>query len=452
MRETKYVFFSTLGGSDPISGFHDASMLHICRVYKPVHICLYMSAEILEHHRHDDRYCKCIRSLYREAGQDVTIEIIERPNLTNPHVYDQFYDDFREILNRLHREHPDCQLITNVSSGTPAMKTELRFVSSVSTFRVQPIQVNSYTSGQTPHEDPRIDFDFEVNWECNEDNKPDFDERAHPVNNENLLAVFAKDSIIRFARSYDYRAARVEAEQIRDFLSDELFALLNAAEQRMQLVPNALEHNLGAVKARKIINSRPGNIMPVIEYIAWLDIKQKRGDLFDFIRGITPALYRLSRFYAEKKLGISLMNYCTAPNQNSGEKLIRSKLEKDPIGQKCLGILDAMYSEPYQDKYISSDICIAIINGWGEPVEQNVADLLNRLRKSVEEKIRNNVAHDITALNEEILKRKIGMNSTQIMKLIKEASACILKMDSYDFESYDRLNECIRQSMDIIPL
>ena len=40
------ILFSPLGKTDPISNMRDGSMLHICRIYKPNIVYLYMSSEI----------------------------------------------------------------------------------------------------------------------------------------------------------------------------------------------------------------------------------------------------------------------------------------------------------------------------------------------------------------------------------------------------------------------
>ena len=43
---SKRYLFSPVGNTDPIKYFSDGSMLHICRVYQPDIVYLYMSQEI----------------------------------------------------------------------------------------------------------------------------------------------------------------------------------------------------------------------------------------------------------------------------------------------------------------------------------------------------------------------------------------------------------------------
>jgi hypothetical protein len=78
---TKYVLFSAIGGTDPISNFRDGSMLHICRVYKPESVYLYLSKEMCEFHDKDDRYRFCIHRLGELLGHKFDVHIIERRDL-----------------------------------------------------------------------------------------------------------------------------------------------------------------------------------------------------------------------------------------------------------------------------------------------------------------------------------------------------------------------------------
>ena len=48
------ILFSPVGGTDPISNYHDGALLHICRFYKPDTVYLYLSGEIVEYHNKDN--------------------------------------------------------------------------------------------------------------------------------------------------------------------------------------------------------------------------------------------------------------------------------------------------------------------------------------------------------------------------------------------------------------
>ena len=64
----KKILFSPIGGTDPISNFRDGAMLHICRIYKPDIVYLYLSKEMCEFQEKDDRYRYCLEQLARKRS------------------------------------------------------------------------------------------------------------------------------------------------------------------------------------------------------------------------------------------------------------------------------------------------------------------------------------------------------------------------------------------------
>lgn len=62
------VLFSPVGGTDPLSNdnYQDGAILHIVRNYRPNKIVLFVSREILEKHKKDNRYIQSLYLLYKE--------------------------------------------------------------------------------------------------------------------------------------------------------------------------------------------------------------------------------------------------------------------------------------------------------------------------------------------------------------------------------------------------
>lgn len=101
-------------------------MLHICRHYKPDIIYLYLSHEMLEFHKRDNRYVDAIERMGIYLGHSFEIHIIERFDLVNVQQYDIFYQDFRKEIIKIENEMGnEDELLLNTSSGTPAMKSAL---------------------------------------------------------------------------------------------------------------------------------------------------------------------------------------------------------------------------------------------------------------------------------------------------------------------------------------
>ena len=74
----KIYLFSPIGGTDPISNTNgrDGALLHICRFYKPDHVIMYMSKEILDYHNADNRYLYCLDKLKEVSGWEYEYKII----------------------------------------------------------------------------------------------------------------------------------------------------------------------------------------------------------------------------------------------------------------------------------------------------------------------------------------------------------------------------------------
>ena len=97
----KKYLFSPVGNTDPIKYCHDGSLMHICRHYKPDVVYLYLSREIAEIHRKDNRYVKSLELLGEFIHHKFDIRIVENNNMVDVQQYDVFYDEFRKIIREI---------------------------------------------------------------------------------------------------------------------------------------------------------------------------------------------------------------------------------------------------------------------------------------------------------------------------------------------------------------
>ena len=163
MKMADYVLFSPIGGTDPIENYADGPMLHICRVYKPKKVYLYLSAEMVKHQQDDQRYTCCLEKLSEKLGYALDVELIERPELKEVHLYESFYGEFEAQIVRIQKNHPESTLILNVSSGTPAMKaTLLTLAAIVETYNALAVQVATPMKAQNPRGEKKQTFDLEA--------------------------------------------------------------------------------------------------------------------------------------------------------------------------------------------------------------------------------------------------------------------------------------------------
>lgn len=438
----KYILFSPIGGTDPIANERDGSMLHICRKYKPDCVMLYLSKEMVERHHRDDRYCDSLHRLAVHEGFSPEILVEERPELSEVQVYDFFFQEFRPLLLSLHSRFPEHRLILNIASGTPAMKSALYLLAAFLPFPVLPIQTATPVKAQNPRLEPHMEYDVDLYWECNLDNE-DYIDRCREGRYENLNAQLQKENISAHLRAYDYAAALAVAEPIRMLLSSGAVALLEAAKARVELNWRSIKPEVKAELGLLGSNQRR---IELAEYLLWLQMKQRRGDLADFLRGLTPGLFELLKLAAEEKAGYPLSSYC-----DSRGRFCRIWLTKDVQGQKLLTLLEPP-GRSLDGTFLISGHYAAILDkkcsayAWTAPLLQ---------LREIEEKVRNTAAHTITRVDEKWLKDRGVVSSQEIVKLLK-AAVQALNQDSggnvsarlpVDWGAYDVMNRKIEAAL-----
>ena len=278
------VLFSPIGGTDPISNDRDGAMLHICRVYKPDIVYLYLSKEMMAFHRQNNRYLYCLEKLGELLGHTFHTEIIAREDLEEVQIFDPFIDEYRDILQYILKKHKECELYLNVSSGTPAMKSALQILGVLSEETMKIIQVNTPEKKINPHKEKHDDYDVDIYWECNEDNDPEkFKNRCHESQTKNLLDEMKIQNILRHIKSYDYIAALREAGTLAEPLSKRAQDYLEAAHYRTQLHIYGIQEKLGKDK-ESILPIRDEKSRNIFEHLLNLQCKLIKEEYVDFIR------------------------------------------------------------------------------------------------------------------------------------------------------------------------
>ena len=144
METERYVLFSPVGMTDPISDCRDGSMLHIARRFRPERVYIYLSQETAAFEEADGRYAGALSLLAEKLGFHVEVTKISRPDLVDVHLFDEFYDEFEGIIKSIKDENPEAVILLNVSSGTPAMKSALHTIAAMTDdAECIPIQVST---------------------------------------------------------------------------------------------------------------------------------------------------------------------------------------------------------------------------------------------------------------------------------------------------------------------
>lgn len=434
----EYVLFSPLGLSDPTRGLRDGAFIHICRFYRPKKVYLFMSKEICEFDEQDNRYEIYLKKLCEKLGFNCEVKKIKRPELVEVNDFDAFYSDFTVLIEQISNENPGYEVIVNLSSGTPQMKSALKIVSNLSSRPVIPLQVSS-PAKKSNHEPPVNEkYDIELEWELNEDNIADNPEnRCTIVKSENFNARIKREIIEKHIAVYDYKAALTVAKTIQDFVDPRMINLLMAGERRLALDTGIAEmfarragYDLLPIKDQNC--SDKGKI--VFEYILSLKIKLEKGELGDFVRAVSPVLTDMFELYLKNKCQIDIEEYLVKLNGNKTKKLSRRKLPPE-----LLQVLDLAFASNggYRDtEPCAANLCLLI----AAKGEEKAASIAKKLR-SFEEKARNIAAHEIVTVTEKWLKQKVGYNTSEIFKMLKDFLALTIPVPRDAWDSYERLNE-----------
>lgn len=440
------ILFSPIGMTDPISpkNLYEGSLLNICRFYKPDKIYLYMSKEVMEIHEKDNRYVKCLERVYKYLNKDFEYEIIDRSELEEVQIFDFFYKEYRDILYRIHEENPDAEILLNISSGTPAMKSALFVLCALFSFPMVPIQVSTPDKkANSTSEEDILDAFLGVIDEIM--TKPKiYGNRTDIVLKENLNFELSKDIIKNHLKKYNYSAAFEVAQVTRQFLSEKSYHLIAAAFYRNNLDREGVLNNL------KLANDKfdfyETAQLRLIEYVLYLSVNVKRNMLLEFIRGISPVLDSLFKKAFELETNINLDNYLT--NKKGKVTWNRKNLMSDDNGKKILGVLNKSYNVFNFTNTASSDNFLKLMESEEFGIsKRNITKRAEELR-DIEREGRNKAAHQIVSIDDKFLKTETGFTSEEILNKITDFVEDIkLGFKKEHWNSYEIMNEKIINSL-----
>lgn len=438
------VLFSPVGGHDPIASYHDGAVLHICRVYKPEKVYLYLSHEMLERSQQDDRYRLSLEKLQQQTGHTMEIRLIERDELTQVQLFDTFYMDFDQLLREIHSENPDSKLLVNLSSGTPAMKSALNVISVLAQYPMQSVQVSTPNKRENPKDEDPKDYDVEAFWELNQDNDPDFTNRCHEVKGEHLLVKIKKESIRRLLDAYDYKAALLLAQDISDFISEDTMRMLQAAECRLQLDKSGYTKAMQGIQY-KFTPIEMGDQRQIFEYVLSLQIKMRQGNYADFLRGLTPVVLDLFTMCLKDQLKITPEQFCQK-TRTGAYRISTAVMQQTETGRQIMQVLQRGFGDlNIKEEHLGSMQIMKIFEGMSG--DMALVEDLRRMR-DVETNVRNVAAHEIVSVTDDWIYHKTQLHAEDIMKLLKRLVIYAGVKAKNDFwNSFDDMNRVIAEKL-----
>lgn len=451
---SKKILFSAVSRSEPISSanLYDGGMFHICRNYKPDVVYLYSTKDMLDKQINEN--CKtCIKRLSEKIGKEIKVVEINKDCVKNADDFNYFLEDFEKHINKIiETMSSDDDLLLNVTSGTAAM------VSALTTLKMYKFNKAKFIHVKPPQSDERgfKEQSVEELWNNCKDNKND-NVRCEEIFIPEYKKLWLKDTIKSYIEKYNYTAAyELANDNAYKVFSKDYINYLKIANSRNKLVLEKFKD-----VEKDLDNIVLDDIFPVknksfkcFEYILSLDIKLKRKELADFIRALSPIFFDLL-VKTVKKYGFDLNKYM----EKDRYRWSIEELKKD---KKLFELITGKYVEKYDKyryEYITHEHLISILEKHIKPTLQyeeitlfnKDLELIKELRR-IEYKVRNQVAHQITVVTEELIKDKVKMKTEDIYKILKDLFISVFsknnKLDEQVWYCYDKMNQWIKDKID----
>lgn len=439
------ILFTPVGGTDPISNFKDASILHICRIYKPDEIYMFLSKEMYENHIEDNRYIYCLDKLGEMLNHKFIYHIIKDESLVEVQEYDIFYNIFRKNIEEIQKKMDGTDILyVNTSSGTPSMKSALFILATISDYKFVPLQVSTPLKKINAHLELSEKYDVEYYWENNEDNRDDFENRCKEVKSINLVRIMKLDLVKKHIDAFDYNAAVAVAETMETVKDTKLMSMLYIAKYRSQLnIPEVVK--LARQINWDVLPIKNGEHLKIFEYAMLVWLKVQRGEYADFIRSLTPLIVELEKRILKKACKIDIEKVSKTIIKNKENMLVWDEKLMNQENPAILKILNKEYNGFKFGTVYSSHIS-TLIQSFS-----NDSTLIKEINKitDVEQKVRNIAAHTITLITDKEIVQKVGITSNQILEKIKYMTVKAgVNVKTSDWNTYVDMNNRIKSEID----
>ena len=447
----KRILFSPLGDTDPIRDCHDGACLHILRHYQPERVVLFYTKDMENKERRDHRYTRAIHKL----SPNCAIEEIFS-GIVAAYLYEEFSKILPEAVQSVRDRYPEHEILINLSSGTPQMKTVLAMLAA-DTERCRGIQVPSHSGKSNRKNKPASDdVDVDILLEVNVDDEEGAKNRCE----EPPLSVFRyhaeKNRIISLIHAYEYNAALTLARS-SSLVPADAKQLLKHAAARTDLLPDKARKILAEYNGQKLFLFT-GEEELLIEYFLIMQIDQENDHLSNFMLRISPFLDKFLLDYVQKNVRggrqnpKNILNLSRYIKRKGGYRLERERIEQ--AAPKLLTRLDREYGG-YKDSDLSFTLLIYYCDYMQEEgLTKDTKlhdDMMAELGKLGDIRIlRNNVAHQITNVTRESFQKVTQMTPPALMAIFTQMLTLVYGGKVKEaLTTYSRINSWLEDALEI---
>lgn len=432
------ILYTPAGDTDPIRDCYDGSMLHIIRSYKPTLVRIFLSAEMTKKEESRHIYSKAIKY----NAPECKVEFI-KTDIVEAQLMEKLIP-LAEGFLQLRKEYPNEEILLNLSSGTPQMKTIMSFLATdfdnVRAIQVDTHQKSSNREAPATQDDEDIDAVIENNF----DNDPGYACRCHEAPLFLLRRYSVRHQLISLIKNYEYSAALALYNKNKAMFTNETGKLLLHADLRSKLqIDEAFK-----VTGKQLSKNR--QVSKLNEYFMVMELRQKKGDLAEFIVKITPFLYELLFYYLDNRTSLKPALFCYEKKKTSESwKISKRKLQM--LAPDIWQYLDDVnYTRGgFRDKTDLSFTNMLYILQKLPAIDKELLKSFEVLR-TVEKTHRNSIAHTVTNISENSLKNlEPRLSSAAIIQQLRKAFLLVMTGEEvYKHNVYDDLNQKLKLSLD----
>ena len=384
----------------------EGTILSIVRKYKPKKVLLLFTPEmIIKENKDSVNIFDILEKEITKRSSECIVEkkLIKYHNTFDADIMSNEGETFYDMINDLKRDYEDYKILVNITSSTAQIKTRIALECVETNFNIIPIYLSDplrskistsaiqyFAPSSEEYKEPvrsnildRLDK-IDTIWDEYEDytiyreNNIINDDIYYKKYSVAKLSILVQNRIksqiaALIERSYEYKTC-YELFKDNDFIKEnfqDVLILLRYADFRVKLKYSDYELkkeniNLDADCLKYIqdkLNSFDNAEKILIEYFYLMKLKQKKGDLSDFILMLTPFLENI-KYCKDKKL-ISSLNKIenklrnTAAHQmvNVSEEDILKKcnISSKDIINKCSALLKLIFMKKFDEKYFVYD-------------------------------------------------------------------------------------------------
>lgn len=423
------VLLTFAGNTDPTRGNYDGPMLHICRYFRPEKIYLVLTSEMQKRNEN-----KIYEKAIKESLEDYN-PIFEYINtdIDNAHLFDIYFNKINETFNKIKLEHPNAEVLVNVTSGTAQMISNLvMYIVDAVNISIVPIQV------ATPEGRGNTSKVVNNSYEVNDEKENNFDNIEEFRTNRILFPdlrqysrLLVKNQIKELLKKYEYSTCLELLK--RDIFQEnsKLNGLLNFANDRRHLKGLKSNGKLKSLNDKKFDKfyyysrnetneNKVKEWYKIVDYFALANIKQKSGDIAGYTIMLEPLIVNIYLSILRDVFGKKLSDLFSEKRKEEefSYKTDILKIKKyDGLKEKIEDELNKVLKD---SEFVSNKVLIAVIKYFIEKNELGILEKMNltyfsdfskTLHKIKE--VRNMIAHSLKTINRDDFnsEAKVGIDT-----------------------------------------